>query len=110
MGIEIFVTVRDERNPKLVAIFGTNRLPVTQPAPELRNLNGVDGQVWCFFIDLDRLTLEQRQRLVNQTAKDFHSTPDAVEAALQEYGMPLIVGDCEVHIHETNERPVWLLN
>ncbi len=110
MGIEIFVTVLDDRHTKLTAIFGTNRLPVTQPAPELRNLNGVDDPVWCYFIDMDRITPDQRQRLVNQVAQDFHSTPDAVEAALQEFGMPLIVGECEVHVHAIAEQPVWLLN
>jgi hypothetical protein len=110
MSVYFMLTVLDERRTELIDIFGTNRLPVTNSAPELTALSGAENEVWCFFLDLTRITPAQHRNLVAHLVRKFNSKPADVESTLQRIGLPLVVGECDVHVCSTEVTEQWRLN
>lgn len=77
------------------AVFGTTTVNIKSPLPEWADLPG-KGRSIVYFLDLDLITLEQRQRLVEHISQKFNLSAAEVEADLDAHGMPILDEDCLV--------------
>jgi len=89
------VTVYDEERRKdFEAVFGSATVPVLSPVPNRAELPGFDHPVLVYELDFERVTLEQRERLITHIAGKFGLRGSEVEAHLDEEGMPILASDC----------------
>lgn len=57
------------------------------------------GRSLVYLLDLDLITPEQRQRLVEHISRKWGLPAAEVEADLDAYGVPILDEDCIVTIH-----------
>jgi hypothetical protein len=85
----ITVTALDsERIAEWRAIFGTVTVPVRSMLKQEAVLEGI-GQTLVYILDHERLSDEQRNRLVAYLAEKFKSLPSAVLDEMLERGIPI---------------------
>ena len=95
MGCDFTVTVYDEvRGMEFEKVFGTRTVPVISPIPEWAKLPGFEEAKAVYDLDLQRISADQRERLVTHIAEKFGLEPSAVEADLDEVGMPILADEC----------------
>lgn len=82
-----------ERRTKLESFFPGGVVPVKSMIPSLARLpdNGVSN---VYFIDLAKISAEQRQGLVKHIAATFSHDPAFVEENLDKEGVPVLADDC----------------
>jgi len=98
MGKDFTVTVCDpERKAEFEAILGTATVCVKTPFPVRANLPGHPDAL-VYELDLELITLKQRERLVAHLAEKFELPPAEVEANLNDHGVPILADDCVVGI------------
>lgn len=88
--IRVSVTNPPERVRQFVEVFGTNTVPVKGIIPVSANLPDFETPVPVYLLDLDKITPEQRARLVDQMVERFKEHPDEIREALNTEGMPII--------------------
>ena len=89
------VTVYDEERRKdFEAVFGSATVPVLSPVPNRAELPGFDHPVLVYELDLERVSADQRQRLVAWIAEKFGMDAADVEAHLEEEGVAILASDC----------------
>lgn len=85
-----------ESSPRAAAwreVFGELRAPITSPIPRLVNVVGV-GDVDCFFVEVEQLSEEQRERLVAFIVRRFGTPAEDARRDLEERGVfPLLAED-----------------
>lgn len=87
---DFWITVRGPREVEFLAVFGTARLPVRSPLPELASLPGKDGPQLVYQLAVDRISAEQRARLCAHLGEKFGYAPAFVDLWLDEEGMPIL--------------------
>lgn len=80
------------------SIFGDSQIYIRSPFSVLANLPGI-GEAAIYELDLELLTAEQRQRLVNHIANKFNVPADEVERDLDTVGCPILAEDVFVAVH-----------
>lgn len=86
-------TVRNpERKREWEAIFGMDIVPIKSILPISVNVLGI-GDTAAYELDLQRINLEQWERLVDHLARKFDMTPESAAITLAEEGVPVLVED-----------------
>jgi hypothetical protein len=101
------ITITDsERAAEWQAIMGTNFAYVKSLIPMVSDLPG-HSNAMIYLLDIDQLTVEQRQRLVSHLCEKFGLLEEDVEAEIIKVGIPILAENCIVSM----EKPVrwWLL-
>ena len=89
------VTVYDMvRKTAFERVFGSATVPVLSPLPQLAELPGFDEPQLVYELDFERVTPEQRERLVTHIAGKFGLRRSEVEADLDAVGMPILATGC----------------
>ena len=95
MGRDFTVTViDDDRREEFLRVFGTTTVPVLSAFPVLAELPGYAEPVEVYELDLERVMVEQRERLVTHIAGKFGLRRSEVEADLDAVGMPILATGC----------------
>ena len=90
------VTVYDpERKKEWEAILGTNTVPAKSIIPSWGNFPIVGRQEY-YECDLDRLTPEQKDKLIKHISNKFNLQEDAVKRDIDKMGVPILTKDCVV--------------
>lgn len=106
MSPDYTVTVHDpERAATFERIFGSATAPVRAPTPVLTALPG-RGCALVYELDLDRLTREQRTRLIFYVAERFGHDAQRAAKQLHFLGMAILAEGCTV----TQESSTMLPN
>jgi len=79
-------------------VFGRATVPVISPVPFMATLDGEEKM--AFMLDIQRLTAEQHDRLVQHLARKFGDTEIAVAAALTEVGLPIRADEVIVTVRQ----------
>ena len=107
MGKDFTVTVEGERGKEFEGIFGTRTVHVESPLPVMVHLEGKPEAELAYFLDLDLLTNEQRQNLIQHLAGKFGTTYESVDAAVDYYGLPIRANETVVTVENPQK---WLLD
>jgi hypothetical protein len=78
-------------------ILGSDRVHIKSPIPTRGHLPG-RGEAWTYELDLDLLTDDQRERLVQHLAEKFGYTAEEVKQALPRHGVPILADDITLSI------------
>lgn len=101
------VVVQDNsRRLTWLEILGSDSLPVRSYLPEWSEIDGFDEAQPVYFLDLDSLTGEQRERLARHLATRFGLPLVQVRVRLQEHGVPILARDCTVTVRNPHK---WLV-
>ena len=82
-----------ERKVFWQSIFGGDTVPIVSFIPKMANLPGFDNPQHIYELDLKAITDDQRVRLVNAIARKFDMTVEAVDAGLDDHGVPILLSD-----------------
>jgi len=83
-----------DRREVFERVFGTATVPVMSPFPHLAGLPGFDEPQLIYELDLERVTMEQRGRLVAYLVEKFGVDEWEAEAGLESEGVPILASDC----------------
>jgi hypothetical protein len=83
------------------AILGSTTVPITSDHPTLATLPGHAKAQMIYQLDLDQLTEEQWNRVIEHVATKFEYAIKWIEDLLPEHGIPILAQDVTV----TVERP-----
>lgn len=99
MGKDFEVTVNDEERKKnFIEVFGTNSIKIRSPIPE--RIIKPDGTIaLAYFLDLELITEEQREKLILNLSKRFNEPLDFVRTNLDAIGVPILKEHCSLWIH-----------
>ncbi len=101
MGKDFAVTITDpDRAEEWRRVFGTTTVNVTGPLPKKVNLPGHPNAL-AFFLDLDLLTNQQHDALIEHLGTKFHMTENEVRAEIARdrvHAVPILDKDCTVSI------------
>lgn len=79
-------------------VFGRlDNIPLQGPLPIVCKLPG-KGESACYMLDLQAITPEERERLIDYIAIRFGSSRKVVEDSLDDVGMPIVADDVLVSI------------
>lgn len=78
-----------ERNKHLSSVFTDGVLPIISPLPQMAKLPEV-GEGPVYMLDLNAISPEQRQGVVNQIAERFGYSAEFVDAELESVGVPIL--------------------
>lgn len=73
----------------------SERIPVVSPRAVIANLPGL-GATACYFLDLPRLTPDERSRLVDHLAASFGLPIQEVADDIDEHGVPIRASTCVI--------------
>ena len=98
MGKDFFVTITEPTHKaEMEAILGTATVQVKSPIPERAHLPGKPNAL-VFYLDLEAITDEQREKFVAHIAQKFNLTERFVNENLDEHGIPILDEYCIVTI------------
>ena len=99
------VTITDpERAAEWLVILGTTTVCVESPFPILANLPG-HPRAEIYLLDLDLLTVEQRERLISHLCRKFGVPAGEAETEIARAGIPILAEHCILII----DNPIrWL--
>jgi hypothetical protein len=92
MGSEVTIT-DPERVADFERVFGSATVPVKERLPVPTMLSLPIGPKPCYMLDLDALTNEQRERLLDYATERFGMTRDEAERELP-HGFPILAESC----------------
>lgn len=104
MSRDFRLIVHGDRADTFRSVFGTDTVCVTSPVPTWVELPG-KGRSLVHFLDLDCLTPEQWERLVEHTASTWGYSRQEAEEGLRKEGMPLLADDVTIAVHNPRR---WL--
>lgn len=98
MGKDFEVMIIDsERKKNFIEIFGTNIVKIESPIPKkIIRPNGEEAL--AYFLDLNLITDEERERLINNIVKRFDQSIEFVREHLDEMGVPILKEGCSLWI------------
>lgn len=100
------VVVHDKtRRLEWIQTLGSESLPVRSFAPEWAEIDGFEEAQPVYFLDLDSLTSEQRERLVRFLASKFGLPLVQVRVKIKDSGVPILARDCTVTVRNPHK---WL--
>lgn len=99
MGNDFEIIIHDkERKKNFIEVFGTNTVKVKSPICEwIIRPNGKKAQ--AYFLDLDLITKEQRERLIENLSNRFNQTIDFVRGNLDRIGVPILKEHCSLIVY-----------
>jgi hypothetical protein len=98
MGKDFTATITNpERAAEWEAILGTTTIHIKSPIPTPASLPG-HPETLIYELDLNLITSEQRQRLIQYLASKFAIPPYIVEYELPIHGVPILADDCTVSV------------
>lgn len=80
-------------------VLGSNEIILKSPLPALGNFPGIDGPALYYELDLNELTDEQRERLINHLSEKFEVPRGEVAAELDTIGCPILGDGVIVTVH-----------
>lgn len=106
MGKDFVVSVSDPERAKFFQeVFGRTEVCVKSPVPTLAGLPGFDEPQPVFFLDLELITPEERERLIQHISQRWNIPSQEVAAQLDEHGVPILDQHCYVAVHNPQR---WL--
>lgn len=98
MGKDFEVTIYDEERKKnFIKVFGTNTIKVKSPIPTTIIIpNG--EETLAYFLDLDLITKEEREKLIENISERFNQSIDFVRENLDKMGVPILKESCSLII------------
>lgn len=81
--------VRSERFEAWQSVFGRYELPIVSPIPEIVCVPDY-GFTRAYALDLDEVTAEDRERLIEHIAKRFELSVDYVAERIEQLGVPIL--------------------
>jgi hypothetical protein len=98
MGKDFMVKIHnDERAKEWLDVLGTTTIYVESPFPTRMYLPGHDDAE-AYMLDLDLITAEQRERLIEHIATKFDIPIDEVQAELDTKGVPILADNCTLTV------------
>lgn len=88
MSTDFRVIVMGERAVDFEAVFGSATVCVQSPTAQLADIEGEMKRV--YLLDLDTLTDEQKDRLVQHLARKSGCSESIVSAGLEAVGLPIV--------------------
>lgn len=82
-----------ERKEEFLKVFGTDTIMVKSMIPEYIITPNQEKQL-AYFLDLDSLTLEQRENLILHLSEKFNQPIEFVRKDLDNIGVPILTKDC----------------
>ena len=102
---QVTITIHGARGEEWEHVLGTRTLPVKYPHAENCDLEGA-GVTPCFLLDVEALTEEQQERVIDHLARKFHAPIADVASDVHSVGVPIRDGlDVQVHV-PPGYRPV----
>jgi hypothetical protein len=96
---DFWVTVTDpERAATFERVFGTRTVPILSPIPHLAGLPGFAEKQPVYELDLEWLTADARERLIDHLAERFGGDRADVAAEIDRVGVPILEERCVVRI------------
>lgn len=98
MGKDFEVTIYDEERKKnFIEVFGTNTFKVKSPIPQ-RIIRPDETEGLAYFLDLDLITKEEREKLIKNISERFNQSIDFVRENLDKMGVPILKENCSLII------------
>ena len=98
MGKDFEVTIYDEERKKnFIKVFGTNTIKVKSPIP-IRIIRPNGEETLAYFLDLDLITKEEREKLIENISERFNQSIDFVRENLDKMGLPILEESCSLII------------
>ena len=91
------ISEKSERAEMWLSILGARTIPIRSPIPTKANLPGKPGAS-IYEMDIESLTGEQREKLIDHLAKRFGVPRAEVAHDLDEIGCPILAEDIIVTI------------
>lgn len=104
MSADFQLTVHGERAADFQRIFGSATVSVESAVPLSLNVGGEERL--AYLLDLDELTEEQNNNLVQHLMAKYDATWDQVLDQIENNGMPILAEDTTMHI----QRAMWFAN
>ena len=93
------VTIYDkERKKDFEKVFGTNTVSVKSPIPTRIKIPSGETKL-AYFLDLNSITPEQREKLIVNICEKFDQSRKFVEENLEQMGVPILKERCGLTIH-----------
>ena len=87
----------EERKKDFIKVFGTNIIKVKSPVPTwILKPNSEKASV--YFLDLDLITKEEREKLIKNISERFNQSIDFVRENLDKMGVPILKESCSLII------------
>jgi len=98
LGKDFEVIISDEERKKdFIKVFGTNIIKVKSPIPTW--ILRPNGEKTCaYFLDLDLITEEEREKLIKHISEKFNQSIDFVRENLDKMGLPILQESCSLII------------
>ena len=94
--------VTEERKKLFAEVFKDGKVPIRCPIPQGRMKHKKLDKPTAFFeMAIERLTKDQKERLIKQMARIFELSEDEVKKELPNHGCP-VRSDSEVVVHWCN--------
>jgi hypothetical protein len=106
MTTQFTATIHDpERAAEWKAMLGTTTVPIKSNNPTMAALPGHNKTQMVYMIDLNRITPEQLERIVQRIAIKFEYTIKWVKELLHHHGIPILAKDITVTIYR--QQAMW---
>lgn len=107
MAKDFTVTVDGERGEEFQQIFGTKTVHVKSPFAQMVRNENTDQEEAAYMLDLELLTDEQRQNLIQHFAGKYGATYEAVKSSIEYLGVPTRASETVVTVENPQK---WLLD
>lgn len=99
MGKDFEVVINDsERKKNFMEVFGTNYVKIKSPIPQWITIRNGETTL-AYFLDLDLITEEERERLIKNIHKRFPNEPiEFIRVNLDKIGVPILKESCSLII------------
>jgi len=87
-----------ERKKDFMKVFGTDIISIKSPIPIRIKIPSGEEKL-AYFLDLDSITNEQRERLIQQISERFNQPIESVKENLDSIGVPILKEQCGLIIH-----------
>lgn len=90
--------IDEERKKDFIKVFGTNVVKIKSPFPK-RIILPSGKEALAYFLDLDLISSEEREKLIDHLSKRFNQEKDFVENNLNAIGVPILSDHCIIVVH-----------
>jgi len=99
LGKDFEITIKEntEKGKAFIEVLGTLTVKVKSPIPEYISTPHHE-KVLAYFLDLELLTKEQKERLIAYLSEKFDQSIDFVKENLDIFGVPILQNDCSLFI------------
>lgn len=97
-------TLATIHDPERAAFWGPifpDGIPITNIIPTLQNLQGFKEPQPAYMLDLNKITDDQRRKLIGKLARKFHHSFRFVDENLRAFGVPILADQVGV---SSNDR------